>query len=185
MLLTHTHTHTHLIVHSLSVYIIKHPCSLLAIVHISELYSPSPIGTQWNNHDNFAFAYHLSSGRMKGLHKLWVPLWSRATIWCTNLHCVFCPRPADGPPIDSNWTSTCRVPAWPESLLSAARRGRAASRRAAVAIPHLQQGKDYKQGKGGKEFSSCSFSFETEVLSGRWRSILGSDETNIQKVGVA
>lgn len=63
--------------------------------------------------------------------------------------------------------------------------GRAASRRAAVAIPHLQQGKDYKQGEGGKEFSSCNFSFETEVLRGRWKSILGSDETNIQKVGVA
>lgn len=54
-----------------------------------------------------------------------------------------------------------------------------------VAIPHLQQGKDYKQGEGGKEFSCCNFSFETEVLRGRWKSILGSDETNIQNVGVA
>ena len=47
-------------------------------------------------------------------------------------------------------------PAWPESLLSAARKERAASRGPAVAVQRLQQRMVYKHGERGKEFLAAT-----------------------------
>ena len=184
MLLTNTHTHTGLYTACVYHGDIGTGCLLLSMLGSS---SPSPIGTQWNNHDNFAFMYYLSSGRMKGLHKLWVPLWCRLVSGAAISVVYSAPSPTDRPPRDHNWTSRCAAlrggPGLRASCRLPGRRGQLPEGLGGCSAFAVGQGlQTWGEGEG---ILNCNFSVETGMLNGRWRNILGSGKVNLQNVGVA
>lgn len=101
-----------------------------------------------------------------------------APIWWTDLHCVFCPRPADGPPLDSNRMPVCRAPRGRPG--QRASRGRQEGETAACqegcgedSAPAA--GRDDILGERGKGFLGCSFPFEGEgVLRGDGGTLLAA-----------
>lgn len=75
--------------------------------------------------------------------------------------------------------------AWPESLLQAPRKERAASRGAGWLYCLCSRAGTTNNGERGEGILNCNFSVEIGMLNGRWKNILGSGKANLQKVGVA